>query len=517
MYALLGGILCLVVFHQAYTGYQRRRLHAHIPAVGSDNVLSSYFTAMKYWMRANDIIHEGYRKHKGSIFKIPQFTGWLFIASGDELVEELRNADENVLSSAAALVDLLQTDYTIGRSVRENLYHIHVLRTTLNKNLASILPDAIDEIAAAFKDELDAKLGDGEWTPLAVTDLFTRIICRVSNRSFVGLPLCRIPDYCTTVESFAQNVVLGGTFLNCFPDFLRPAVASVVNTTGGNLRKMMHYTGPVVDERKRLIEEHGEDYPGKPVDMLSWIIDNAPHNEHYSTENLVRRVLTVNFVALHSTSLSFVHALYSLAARQQYIMPLREELEQHLGKEPATWTKDSFNPCWKLDSFLKESQRLNGLGAFSLLRKTMRPYTFRDGTWLPEGVIVTASQTASHTDSEHFTNADTFDGFRFFRARERAAQTEAVEYTQEHLEDQGSEDWQYRLTSTSPHYLAFGGGRHVCPGRFYAALELKCMLSFLLLNYDVRMKDAGVRPPDVWIGPTSLPSSSAKVEFRRRT
>lgn len=76
-------------------------------------------------------------------------------------------------------------------------------------------------------------------------------------------------------------------------------------------------------------------------------------------------------------------------------------------------------------------------------------------------MIVTASQTASHRDPEHFTDSDTFDGFRFYRARERAAQRDEAEYVPEHLEDQGSEDWQYRMTSTSLQYLAFGGGKHV--------------------------------------------------------
>lgn len=47
----------------------------------------------------------------------------------------------------------------------------------------------------------------------------------------------------------------------------------------------------------------------------------------------------------------------------EYSGPLREEVEEHLGSDVSNWTKDAFAKCWKLDSFLKESQRLNGLGA----------------------------------------------------------------------------------------------------------------------------------------------------------
>ncbi len=58
-----------------------------------------------------------------------------------------------------------------------------------------------------------------------------------------------------------------------------------------------------------------------------------------------------------------MHALYNLAAMPEYSGPLREEVEEHLGSDVSNWTKDAFAKCWKLDSFLKESQRLNGLGA----------------------------------------------------------------------------------------------------------------------------------------------------------
>ena len=63
----------------------------------------------------------------------------------------------------------------------------------------------------------------------------------------------------------------------------------------------------------------------------------------------------------------------------------------------------------------------------SLVRKATRPYVFRDGTYVPEGMIVTASQTVSHTDSDHFEDADRFDGFRVYRARRKAVIARNVE------------------------------------------------------------------------------------------
>ena len=50
------------------------------------------------------------------------------------------------------------------------------------------------------------------------------------------------------------------------------------------------------------------------------------------------------------------------------------------------------------------------------------------------------------------------------------------------------------------------------PGRFFAALELKCMLALTLLKYDVRMAEEGVRPADEWYGLASVPSHSFSIE-----
>ena len=53
------------------------------------------------------------------------------------------------------------------------------------------------------------------------------------------------------------------------------------------------------------------------------------------------------------------HAIFDLAARPEYIQPLREEVEQVVTADG--WTKTAMGKMWKLDSFLKESMRHNGI------------------------------------------------------------------------------------------------------------------------------------------------------------
>ena len=54
------------------------------------------------------------------------------------------------------------------------------------------------------------------------------------------------------------------------------------------------------------------------------------------------------------------------------------------------------------------------------------------------------------------------------------------------------------------------------PGRFFAANELKAMLAYVLVHYDVRPEHDGVRPPNVCNGLTVSPDAHARVLFRKR-
>jgi len=56
---------------------------------------------------------------------------------------------------------------------------------------------------------------------------------------------------------------------------------------------------------------------------------------------------------------NFAHALYHLAAAPEHAAILREEVDAIVQEEG--WTKAAIDRMIKVDSFLRESQRLNGL------------------------------------------------------------------------------------------------------------------------------------------------------------
>jgi len=237
-------------------------------------------------------------------------------------------------------------------------------------------------------------------------------------------------------------------------------------------------------------------------DLLTWLLDDAKDEEQQDLF-IIARVFILNFASIHTSSMAATQALFDLASFPKYMKPLREEVEAITKQEG--WTKAALDQMQKLDSFIKESQRLHPGAAFTMLRLSINDYTFSDGTTIPAGTIVAVPTANFHLDATTYEDPLQFDGFRSLKLKERAA-TEA-------------DKRKFDLVSiTSLGSLAFSHGRHACPGRFFAAAEVKLILAHVVMNYDIRLgaTNNGVRPADRFLMHHVIPDPSAEVIFTRR-
>lgn len=95
--------------------------------------------------------------------------------------------------------------------------------------------------------------------------------------------------------------------------------------TDGLLKRGMELLRPTLEDRMRMYDETGGDWSEKPVsrwlwlpvisiwqtvdwtlirqvDMISWLLDNAPPSERRNVKELTKRMLHVNFGAIHTSS-----------------------------------------------------------------------------------------------------------------------------------------------------------------------------------------------------------------------
>ena len=114
-------------------------------------------------------------------------------------------------------------------------------------------------------------------------------------------------------------------------------------------------------------------------------------------------------------------------------------------------------------------------------------------------------------DGEVYPQPETYDAFRFSRSREAQEEERGKERGDE---VDGLKMKNVGVITTSDSFLPFGHGRHACPGRFFVALELKMVLAYIVLNYEIAPLET--RPPSKSIGGVNLPPMKASIRVRRR-
>lgn len=79
--------------------------------------------------------------------------------------------------------------------------------------------------------------------------------------------------------------------------------------------------------------------------------------------------------------------------------------------------------------------------------------------------------TSGFLDADVYEKPAEFDGARFLKLRQQGGKWESAA----------------SVVSTNSDHFVFGLGKYVCPGRFFAAAEVKTALAVILSNYDVRL------------------------------
>ena len=145
-----------------------------------------------------------------------------------------------------------------------------------------------------------------------------------------------------------------------------------------------------------------------------------------------------------------------------------------------------------------------------MMRKSLKAFTFSDGTVIPRGALIF---TTTQADPSIHPNPDLFDGFRFSNLEKEQQGNDPRPLTSN---TNGSvSGTRFKLVTTTPDYLVWGYGRHACSGRFFSALLLKLVLAHVVLRYDVKFEIGG-RPEDVIVGYNQLPNPHAEVLLRKR-
>jgi cytochrome P450 len=297
----------------------------------------------------------------------PKFLGELKSLPEDTL-SATQAVQEVGASSSSDMIDVLLTSdkqamlskYTGFCPGHNGELLSNLLRTKLSQNLSRLAPQLKGELEHLIATELpDCE----DWSPIKVHPFTLRSIARMTGYAFVGPTLNRNEEWMDTSINYAVHVFLSAVKLQFFPDWMRPVAKYLVPDLGRidrGISRAQNMLGPIIEERLRDMDCPGYEND-KPDDFIQWLLDSLSAEDKVNIKTQTELQLILSAAAIHTTTNLTAECLFELASRPDVQELLREEVIEVFETGQASWgDKQSMAKLRKMDSFIKEVQRLSG-------------------------------------------------------------------------------------------------------------------------------------------------------------
>jgi cytochrome P450 len=205
----------------------------------------------------------------------------------------------------------------------------------------------------------------------------------------------------------------------------------------------------------------------KHTDLLQYAIEAS---EKYpdvlkpqTVANLVNSIISAGADTTAGTMSTILYLLLKHSDKQQKVF---EELENIICQSEVNWPQipsyKNVNELPYLNAVIKESLRLNPPLAVPLERIVPENGTIIDGIFVPAGTVIGCMGLIVHYDQACYgADVQNFRPERWLEAPKE------------------------KLVLMERGFLAWGSGNRICLGRYVAEMEIKIVISTLLLNFQV--------------------------------
>lgn len=423
-------------------------------------------------------IWNAYRMNGGRPFVFDMMSCRLVICGRGE-ADAVFRAKEESLEAEGAIMKLTSFDLTLGADLFQPIHksganaNALTVRKFFTPNMDDHVRPMVEEcLRVAHKwHRADPVIRDMEGFVLDM-------VAAAASRALFGKRLSSNPTLAREMKEFSAKVQEITVLSSVMPREKLSGRTVKVTEAKGIMSRIL--TPEIQERRKRLEEEKaahevkGEDETKEPKNFLDYLllqteVDGAPLTD----ERICNCIYAMIFGAYDTTAHAATHLLYDIAGRDDVKTEVLREQERARTRyrDEAVASGSPVDPIGHLsidaiknmrvlESALRESQRLSA-SVFGPLRMVMKEgMALRDSRMvLQKGSILTLSPWLVHRDPDIYENPN--------------------EYRLKRFEEES------KGFPSMKRFLNFGGGRHLCPGRFFATLEIKCIVSALLSQFEV--------------------------------
>lgn len=319
--------------------------------------------------------------------------------------------------------------------IGESLTFENKIRAVVKGELSRNIPNTIGILQEETRYGFDKELGEcHDWSNFTLYSKLVRLVALLSGRVFVGCPISRNEDW---IESSVQYTIDCNKTCKAvlkYPSYLRKILVRFlpeIKRLKLHRQRGSKILEPIFERclEKHLSEKSGfETFDTEQGHFMSWILNYLEDPSSitqlimasyqmickFMSRLYLNDILTfiqVAFASIHTTTTVACHALYDLMARPEYIQPLRDEIQQVMAEDGhdvaeegnTQMKRGSLSKLKKLDSFIKESQRVNplGLGMQNPHSNTTPSRTHISSKLSPRLHVSTYALLGCHTSQRH--------------------------------------------------------------------------------------------------------------------
>ncbi|KAH8696089.1 cytochrome P450 [Talaromyces proteolyticus] len=381
-------------------------------------------------------------------------------------------SEANSLSQRAVYADMFGFKLTMN-GITHN--EVNVLRTRLYSrllqnrgpsNLAALYPYLQKRLETVLDQQLQKGIvkSDGP-VSIALAPSVRTISSKLMALIFFGDKASADQEFADALLTYSADLVKCLAAFQVFPAIFSGLIHKIITKNG----RAMHLLQNRFKHLMRSDYGESKDVKDRTIlhNMIEIIQEQEGSPEYWTTDITSQALLGVWFAASHQPWMNLDFILLELAQRPEWQLRLREEIGNI-----SESNYESLDRLPYLDSFIKESVRMNPLDTHAIRRKALDDYQFKRGDYfLKKGTTACVSAIDILNDKNVYVNPEKWDGERFVTGPSPMRGT--------------------KFSDVSEHFPTWGFGSLACPGRFHATLVLKIVIARLVSEYDIFLESKG--------------------------
>ena len=342
LFTTVGTVLCVLIFYLFFSS--QNRLDSQI--IFEDEIPNQAERRQQFFREPKSLLVKGYQKFQDQVWGIDS-------TNGIHLVLPLRFLDELKSHPSLSFLEFINQEALIPFTGVGGLsdFALHKFKSKFNPSVGAYVPvlhDLVKEQLPKLFDEYE------DWTEVNVNDKVSEIVGILSARVFNGSRASRDRDWLELTPAYVLTVIEYLQALKQWPASLRPLACFFLPQRAVVLRQWKQagrFLSHLLDEKRAA----GDEALDHPPALMEYMIGE----ENSTVEDLIHTQMAIVVAGIHTTSNSITQLLYDMAAYPEGLEELREEVTRTYTTNGHQFTKQALGQMEKLDSWMKESQRLS--------------------------------------------------------------------------------------------------------------------------------------------------------------